>query len=61
MIDVRTGFVYGVVEAIANETKRTNAWSSGSAVDQSREKIEALAFDDLIAELGRAWIKIVVG
>jgi hypothetical protein len=41
IIDVRTGFVYGVAEATADETKRASAWSSSSKVDQSRNKTEA--------------------
>jgi hypothetical protein len=60
IIDVRTGFVYGVAEATADETKRASAWSSSSKVDQSRNKTEAKAFDDLITELERTWINIVV-
>lgn len=60
IIDVRTGFVYGVAEATADETKQASAWSSSSKVDQSRNKTEAKAFDDLISELERTWINIVV-
>ena len=60
IIDVRTGFVYGVAEATADETKRASAWSSSSKVDQSRNKTEAKAFDDLITELERTWVDIVV-
>lgn len=60
IIDVRTGFVYGIAEATADETKRTSAWSSGAAVDQSRNKTESVAFYGLLTELEQTWANIVV-
>jgi hypothetical protein len=58
-IDVRSGFVYGTAEATASETKRTSAWGSSSAVDQSRLVTERDAFAALLKELTKTWISIV--
>jgi hypothetical protein len=59
LVDVRSGFVYGVAEASASETKQTSIWSSGSAVDQSRLVTERSAFDGLLQELKKTWADIV--
>ncbi|NOX69503.1 MAG: hypothetical protein GXP15_09980 [Gammaproteobacteria bacterium] len=58
-VDVRTGFVYGVAEATANEKQMTNAWTSVSAADQGRVNTEREAFDGLMRELERTWTNIV--
>jgi hypothetical protein len=55
LIDVRSGYVYGVAEATASETKKTSAWGSASAVDQSRLVTERDAFDGLFRELEKTW------
>lgn len=59
LIDVRTGFIYGVAEASASDRKYTNAWSSGSAVDQSRIITEQEAYDNLLIELRETWSGVV--
>lgn len=58
-IDVRTGFVYGVAEASADERQVTNAWNTPNAADQGRLKTERKAFDGLLGELERTWTSIV--
>ena len=60
LIDVRTGFIYGVAEASASDSKYTNAWSSGSAVDQSRIVTEREAYDKLLVELRDTWDGVVI-
>lgn len=58
-VDVRSGYVYGVAEASASESRETSAWGSGSAVDQSRLMTEREAFDDLLGEAGKTWRGLV--
>jgi hypothetical protein len=58
-IDVRTGFVYGVAEATANEKQTTNAWNSVNAADQGRLNTEREAFDGLVRELEKTWTNII--
>ncbi len=59
-IDVRSGFVFGAAEATASETKKTSAWGSGSAVDQSRLVTEREAFSGLMKELTKTWKNIII-
>lgn len=61
LVDVRTGFVYGVAEGTASERQTTNAWNSVNAVDQGRLSTENDAFDELVRELERTWKNIVAG
>ncbi|MGB5354055.1 MAG: hypothetical protein WBM54_09160 [Woeseia sp.] len=58
-VDTRSGYVYGVSEASATETKTTSAWGSASAVDQSRLITEREAFGGLMRELKNTWQGIV--
>jgi hypothetical protein len=55
LFDVRTGFVYGVVEATSTETQRGTFWSSSEAVDSARKKAEADAFQKMIGEIEKFW------
>jgi len=59
LVDVRTGFVYGVAEATATEKQATNAWNSIAAADQGRVNTEREAFDGLIRALDKTWANIV--
>ena len=59
VVDVRTGFVYGVAEATASEKQTTNAWDTTNAADQGRLNTEREAFDGLLRELARTWTSIV--
>ena len=59
LVDVRTGFVYGVAEATASERQATSAWSSANAADQGRLKTEREAFEGLLRELKKTWTNIV--
>ena len=58
-VDVRTGFVYGVAEAMASERQTTSAWNSVNAADQGRLNTEREAFDALMRELERTWVSIL--
>ena len=58
-VDVRTGFVYGVAEATANERKPSSVWTNASTADQARLRTERGAFEGLLVELDRTWTSIV--
>ncbi len=57
--DVRTGFVFGVAEANAEDKQIASAWTSHDAVEQSRHRAERQAFAALLAELEKTWKGIV--
>lgn len=59
LIDVRTGYVYGLAEATAHASELTNAWDTTDAVDRKRIEAERLAVQDLVANLSETWKGIV--
>jgi hypothetical protein len=59
LIDVRTGFVYGVAESTATEEQRASVWSTESAIDNSRLKAERGAFQSLLGEYDKLWRGVV--
>jgi hypothetical protein len=59
LIDVRTGFVYGVAESTATEDQRASAWSTNDAIEASRLEAEATAFHGLLDELEKLWQGVV--
>jgi hypothetical protein len=59
LIDVRTGFVYGVAESTATEEQRSSIWSTEAAIDNSRLKAERGAFQGLLGECDRLWRGVV--
>jgi hypothetical protein len=59
LFDVRTGFVYGVAESTAKEDQRATFWSSDEAVEKSRLKAEANAFQGMLTEIEKLWKGIV--
>jgi len=59
LIDVRTGFVYGVAESTATEEQRSSVWSTESAIDNSRLKAERGAFQGLLGEYDKLWRGVV--
>jgi len=59
LIDTRNGYVYGLAEATSNTTQLANAWTSRSAVDQSRRRAEREAFVKSVAEMERMWHGVV--
>ena len=58
-VDVRSGFVYGVVEATDKQSGLTNAWSSSDTVDAKRVATEREACRLLLAEARETWGGIV--
>lgn len=59
LVDVRTGFIYGLAESTAKAKQLTNAWSSADTVDNQRLAAEREAFHDLVQAMGSTWQQIV--
>ena len=59
LFDVRTGYVYGLAEATARETRAASAWTSQDAADDARVKAERRACAQLMDEVEVAWGRIV--
>jgi hypothetical protein len=59
LIDVRTGFVYGLADATANASQLTNAWDSADTVDRKRIEAEKQAVQELLVNLTDTWTGIV--
>jgi len=58
IVDVRTGFVYGVAEASATEDERSNLWNTTAAIESARLLAERRAFVDALAAVERTWSEI---
>ena len=57
--DARTGYVYGGAETTEKSDQLSNGWTSEDAVDDTRRRTEARAFDKLVGELEKTWPNIV--
>ena len=55
LVDVRTGYIYGVAEATERNEQRTSVWDSADAVDRARVESEAASFDHFVGEVGTLW------
>lgn len=55
LMDTRNGYVYGVAEATERQSQLASAWTSEAAVDQTRRRTEAAAFDKLVDQLQTTW------
>jgi hypothetical protein len=58
LVDTRTGFIYGLAQGAGNSGQLTNAWSSDSAVEQSRRKAERAAFTAALDQFELLWTGI---
>jgi len=59
LMDTRNGYVYGVAEATSQESRITNGWQSGVAVDETRRATESAAFEMLVGEFETTWKGVV--
>src|SRR5690606_18631505 len=59
IIDVRTGFIYGVGETSATESNQSNLWGTADAADKARQRAEAAAFDKGVDEVAKLWDGII--
>lgn len=55
LIDVRSGFVYGVAEATAKTSGLTNVWESSNTVDRKRIQAEEDSFTQLMDQVAKTW------
>lgn len=59
IFDVRTGYLYGLSEATAQEDQQTSIWSTKEVVESIRLETETKAFVKLIVDLEKTWKGIV--
>lgn len=59
LIDVRTGFVYGVAEATEREEQRTTIWNSQDAIEEARMRSERASFKSFVGEFEKLWKNIL--
>jgi hypothetical protein len=57
-VDVRTGYVYGVAEGSATDTRSSSPWKTEAAIDAARRKTEREAFTAALKEMAKAWASI---
>jgi hypothetical protein len=57
-LDVRTGYVYGVAEGTATETRSSDVWGTQAALDKARLKAERAAFEKAMKEVEAVWSSI---
>lgn len=59
LVDTRDGYVYGIAEATGRQTQLASAWTSETAVDQTRRRVEGEAFAKLVGNLQGTWSGVV--
>ncbi len=59
LVDVRSGFIYGVAESTASDDQRATVWSTQQTIERARLGTERSAFQDLIGEVEDLWKGIV--
>jgi hypothetical protein len=57
-VDVRTGYVYGVAEGSASDTRRSSMWTTEAAIEAARLKTERNAFSAALKEIAKVWTSI---
>jgi hypothetical protein len=58
-IDTRTGYIYGLVEASADDDQLANLWTTRDATDQTRRRAETKAFKEMVDQAKGTWKRIV--
>lgn len=59
LLDTRTGFLYGSVEATEHRRQAANSWTSEAAVDDARKAAERAAFEKMLDEFEGLWADVV--
>lgn len=59
LVDVRTGFVYGIAEATASDDQRATIWSTHQAIERARTATERQSFIGLVGEVEKLWPRIL--
>ena len=55
LVDVRTGYVYGIAEASSREEQRASMWNTSAAIDEARVDAEAASFKSFVNEFEQLW------
>ncbi len=55
LVDVRTGSVLGLAEAVASDEQMGSAWSTEGKLETARLTVEKQAFQQLLGEIDRVW------
>jgi len=50
LLDVRSGYVYGTVEATETKTQRSNLWGTEAAIDKARREAERASFQKALEQ-----------
>jgi hypothetical protein len=56
--DVRTEYLFGLSEATSKESKNSSVWSTSDVVDDMRVTTEKAAFQKLLPEIEKTWLRI---
>lgn len=59
LLDTRTGFLYGAVEATEHRRQAANLWTSEQAVDDARKAAERAAFEAMLDDFEDVWGEVV--
>jgi hypothetical protein len=59
LVDTKTGFIYGALEANEKRRLTSNAWESRETADRARQDAEKAAFRGLVDEFIKAWPEFV--
>lgn len=59
IVDVRSGYVYGVSEGTAKMDRRSSIWNTESTIDNARLKTERQSFETFVTESEKLWQNIV--
>ncbi len=59
LVDVRTGYIYGLVESTSKQEQLANAWTSETAIEQSRRRAERQAFEGTVKQFTDLWKGVV--
>jgi hypothetical protein len=59
LFDVRTGFLYGVAEATAQEEQRSTIWGTEQVLETVRRETEARSFEALVDEIEVLWSSVL--
>ncbi len=59
LIDVRSGFIYGLAEGSAQERQLANAWTTAEAIDAARIQAESRAFSNFLTEVEKLWWEVI--
>ena len=59
LVDVETGFVFGLMDATDAESQPANGWTHSDAVAQSYRRAECNAFEGLADEFAILWQRVL--